>query len=60
MRPEYEQAVEVVSVAADPSMRWIMRTSLNGKMIADVETKGQPSKWLTLRALQVLDHFGRP
>ena len=39
-------------------MRWTLRNSLNGKMIADVETKGQPSKWLTLRALQVLDHFG--
>ncbi len=35
-----------------------MRTSFNGKMIASVETKGQPSKWLTLRALQVLRHFG--
>lgn len=58
-RPEYEQAIEVVSVAADPSMRWTMRNSLNGKMLADVETKGQPSKWLTLRALQALDHFER-
>jgi hypothetical protein len=38
-------------------MRWTMRSSHNGKMIADVETKGAPSKWLTLRALQVLSHF---
>jgi hypothetical protein len=32
-----------------------MRNSFNGKMIADVETKGEPSRWLTLRSLQVLE-----
>jgi len=56
-RPEYEPALRVVEEAADEQMRWSMRTSFNGKMLADVETKGQPSKWLTLRALEVLDHF---
>lgn len=56
-RPEYEPALEIVARTADPSMRWKMRNSLNGKMFRDVETKGEPSKWLTLRALQVLDHF---
>jgi hypothetical protein len=35
-----------------------MRTSFNGKMLADVEKRGAPSKWLTLRALQVLDWAG--
>jgi hypothetical protein len=34
-----------------------MRNSLNGKMYGDVEAKGRPSKWITLRALQVLEHF---
>jgi hypothetical protein len=57
-RPEYEPALDVVRAAADDRMRWTMRTSLNGKMIADVERKGEPSKWLTLRALGVLEHFG--
>ncbi|MFA5845162.1 MAG: hypothetical protein WC971_10085 [Coriobacteriia bacterium] len=56
-RPEYETALAVVESAADPQMRWKMRNSLNGKMYADVEAKGAPSKWLTLRALQVLEHF---
>jgi hypothetical protein len=37
---------------------WRLENSLNGKMWADVEVKGQPSKWLTLFALIVLDHFG--
>jgi hypothetical protein len=57
-RPEYEPALEVVRAAADDRCRWTMRNSLNGKMYGDVEAKGQPSKWLTLRALQVLEHFG--
>ena len=39
--------------------RWKMETSLNGKMLADVEKKGAPAKWLTLQAMIVLQHFGR-
>jgi hypothetical protein len=53
-RPEYADAVALVTDAADGTMRWKMRNSFNGKMIADVEKKGAPSKWLTLRALEVL------
>jgi hypothetical protein len=56
-RPEYEPALDVVRAAADDKMRWTMRNSHNGKMLADVEKKGAPSKWLTLHALQVLGHF---
>jgi len=56
-RPEYEAALTLVRATADARMRWTMRNSLNGKMIADIDTKGAPSKWLTLRALQVLSHF---
>jgi len=54
-RPEYADAIEVVRSAADEQMRWKLRNSFNGKMIADVEAKGQPSKWLTYRALRVLE-----
>jgi hypothetical protein len=56
-REEYQPALEMVRAAGDHQMRWTLRNSLNGKMLADVETKGAPSKWLTLRALQVLSHF---
>jgi hypothetical protein len=56
-RPEYEAAISLVEGAADDLMRWKMRNSLNGKMYGDVEKKGEPSKWLTLRALEVLQHF---
>ena len=56
-RPEYEPALQVVADSADAQSRWMMRTSFNDKMRGKVEKKGQPSKWLTLRALQVLDAF---
>ncbi len=54
-RTEYEPALDLVRGAADEQMRWTLRNTFNGKMLADVETKGEPSKWLTLRALQVLE-----
>lgn len=57
MRPEYSPALGVVRKAADGELRWTMRNTLNGKMLADVEVKGAPSRWLTLRALGVLLHF---
>jgi hypothetical protein len=47
----------VISRADDGQARWVMRNSLNGKMLADVEAKGKPSKWLTLRAFKVRAHF---
>lgn len=53
-RPEYGGAIELVRSQAGADFRWRMRNSLNGKMWGDVEAKGQPSKWLTLRALRVL------
>lgn len=57
LRAEYEPALEIVRAAADAQMRWKLRTTFNGKMLADVEEKGQPSRWLTYRALRVLGHF---
>jgi hypothetical protein len=31
-----------------------LENTLNGKMWVDIEQKGKPSKWVTLRALRVL------
>lgn len=56
-RPEYEAAIELVRSTADRELRWTLRTTFNGKMLADVEKKGSPSKWLTWRALRVLAGF---
>jgi hypothetical protein len=48
------KAVEFMLSKQDQEGRWKMETSYNGKMLADIEKKGKPSKWLTLRALRVL------
>jgi hypothetical protein len=39
--------------------RWRMENSVNGKTWADVEAKGKPSKWITLRALRTFQKAGR-
>jgi len=52
--PRLNEAVEFVLSKQDEQDRWKMEYSYNGKMWADVEKKGKPSKWVTLRALRVL------
>jgi hypothetical protein len=38
--------------------RWKMEYTYNGKIWADIEEKGKPSKWVTLRARRVLKGCG--
>ena len=59
MSPALETPLRAIEAKMTPQGRWVMESSLNGKMWADVETKGKPSKWLTYFALRVLGHFGR-
>ncbi len=54
-----KNAIDLVLAKRNADGRWVMQRSLNGKMWADIETKGQPSKWVTLRALRVLKAAGR-
>ncbi len=57
--PRLKNAIDLVLAKREADGRWVMQRSLNGKMWADIETKGQPSKWVTLRALRVLKAAGR-
>ena len=52
--PRLNNAAALVLSKQDARGRWAMKHSLNGKMWADIEEKGKPSKWVTLRALRVL------
>jgi len=58
MSPALEEPLRIVRSKRSEHGTWKLENSLNGKMWADVEKKGQPSKWLTLAALRVLAHFG--
>jgi hypothetical protein len=52
--PRLSGAIDLLLSKRDDQGRWKMEYSYNGKMWADVEKKGQPSKWITLRALRAL------
>jgi len=52
--PRLQEAIDWVLSQQDERGRWKMTYSYNGKMWADVEEKGQPSKWVTLRAARML------
>jgi len=49
-------ALQLILSKQDAQGRWKLENSLHGKMWADIEKKGKPSKWVTLRALRVLKH----
>ena len=56
----YASLLWLVLEKQDRQGRWTLENSFNGRMHADVEAKGEPSRWLTLRALRVLKAKGPP
>lgn len=51
------EAVEKVLSKQDPQSRWTLESTFNGRFVTDIETKGKPSRWITLNALRVLKYF---
>jgi hypothetical protein len=49
-----QEAIDLVLSKQGADGRWVLENSFNGKFLVDIETKGSPSKWITLRALRVL------
>jgi hypothetical protein len=49
-----KEAVDLVLSKQDEQGRWKLEYSYKGKLWYDIEKKGKPSKWVTLRALRVL------
>lgn len=49
-----QPALEMLLAKRDENGRWPLEYTYNGKTWIDVEVKGKPSKWVTLRALRVL------
>ncbi len=54
--PRLTNALRLILSKQDAQGRWKLENALTGKMWADIEQKGKPSKWVTLRALRVLKH----
>ncbi len=55
--PRLKNAVELVLAKQDEQGRWPMEYTYNGKTWVDIEEKKQPSKWVTLRVLRVLQRI---
>ena len=49
-------AIDLLLEKRDDQGRWNMEYTYTGKTWVDIETKKQPSKWVSLRALRVLRH----
>lgn len=52
--PRLAPGLELVLAKQNAQGRWLMEYSYQGKLWQDVEAKGAPSKWVTLRAMRVL------
>jgi hypothetical protein len=50
-------AVDLVLKARRSDGCWLLENTFNGKMWVDIEEKGRPSKWITLRAVRTLRRF---
>ena len=57
--PRLTAALDLLLSKQDEQGRWPLEYTYNGKTWADVEQRGRPSKWVTLRALRVLKRVGR-
>jgi hypothetical protein len=56
--PRLANAIQFALAKQDAQGRWKLERTLNGKMWVDIEQRGKPSKWVTLRALRVLKAVG--
>jgi hypothetical protein len=54
-----EDALAVLREKQTPEGKWVLESTPYGRMQANLEKKGQPSKWITLKALWVLERYGR-
>jgi len=52
--PRADEARAHVASRANADGRWILQQSFNGRFWVDIDTKGEPSRWVTLRALTAL------
>ncbi len=53
--PRLANALEIIRGKQDEQGRWLMEYDYSGKTWVDFGPKKQPNKWVTLRALRVLD-----
>lgn len=50
-------AIERIASKRTEDGRWLLESTFNGRFQVDIEERGVPSRWMTLRALRVLKRF---
>ncbi|WP_411719764.1 hypothetical protein [Mycetocola sp.] len=55
--PRLDEAIDLVENKRGPDGRWLLENPHPGKVHFEMEKQGEPSRWITLRALRVLDWF---
>lgn len=55
--PRLTEAIEIIRNKQLPDGTWQMENSYNGKMPVRIEKKGRSSKWITCKALNVLQFY---
>jgi hypothetical protein len=51
------EAVDLVVSKQDSEGRWVLESTFNGRFQTSIERKGEPSKWITLKALTALKRY---
>jgi hypothetical protein len=52
--PRMTEALDLVASKQCPDGRWLLEDTFNGRFLVPIESRGRPSKWVTLNALTVL------
>jgi hypothetical protein len=52
-----DEAMTVIIAKQGENGKWNMETTFNGRYQVNIESKGKPSKWITLRALKVIKAY---
>jgi len=52
-----QEAMDILISKQDTNGRWILENTFNGRYQVNIEKKEEPSKWITLNAMQVLKRY---
>jgi len=52
-----EEALNLVISKQERTGRWLLENTYNGRFQVNIERKGKPSRWITLKSLRVLKQF---
>ena len=52
-----QDAIDVANEKRTSEGNWLLDSTFNGRVIASIERKGYPSKWVTMSAIRVLKRY---